>query len=89
MNAAAIAKYGDDDETRSLFVMHPTTKLRRYWDFLQIFLLLYIAISVPYRIGFSEPSYGIVVRRGFSGRYLFLHRHVFQLLHGVLGDERR
>ena len=58
-NAAAIVKYGDDDETRSLFVMHPTTKLRRYWDFLQIFLLLYIAISVPYRIGFSEPSYGI------------------------------
>ena len=57
--ASAIAKYGDDDETRSLFVMHPTTKLRQYWDFLQIFLLLYIAISVPYRIGFSEPSYGL------------------------------
>jgi len=51
-------KYADDDEARSWFVLHPTTKLRRYWDFLQIFLLLYIAISVPYRIGFSEPSYG-------------------------------
>ena len=51
-------KYTDDDEVRSWFVLHPTTKLRRYWDFLQIFLLLYIAISVPYRIGFSEPSYG-------------------------------
>ena len=52
-------KYADDDEVRSWFVLHPTTKLRRYWDFLQIFLLLYIAISVPYRIGFSEPSYGV------------------------------
>ena len=52
------AKYEDDDEYRSIFVMHPTTKLRQYWDFLQVFLLLYIAISVPYRLGFSEPSYG-------------------------------
>ena len=39
----AAAKYADDDESRSLFVMHPTTKLRQYWDFLQIFLLMYIA----------------------------------------------
>ena len=56
----AAAKYADDDESsRSFFVMHPTTKLRQYWDFLQIFLLMYIAFSVPYRIGFSEPSYGV------------------------------
>ena len=52
-------KYEDDvDEHRSMFVMHPTTKVRQYWDFLQVFLLLYIAIAVPYRIGFSELSYG-------------------------------
>ena len=51
-------KYEDIDEQRSMFVMHPTTKLRQYWDFLQVFLLMYIAIAVPYRIGFSELSYG-------------------------------
>jgi len=55
---AQTTKYEDDDEYRSIFVMHPTTKLRQYWDFLQVFLLLYIAITVPYRLGFSEPSYG-------------------------------
>ena len=55
---AQTTKYEDDDEYRSIFVMHPTTKLRQYWDFLQVFLLLYIAIAVPYRLGFSEPSYG-------------------------------
>lgn len=57
---AQAAKYAeDDDEERSFLVLHPTNKVRRYWDFVQIFLLAYIALSVPYRVGFSEPAYGI------------------------------
>jgi len=52
------AKYTDEDDHKSWFVMHPTNKMRQWWDFLQVFLLVYIAISVPYRLGFSELAYG-------------------------------
>ena len=53
-----LEKYEDIDDQTSWFIMHPTTKIRQYWDFLQVFLLMYIALAVPYRLGFSELSYG-------------------------------
>jgi CRP-like cAMP-binding protein len=35
-------------------VIDPNSTFRRWWDFTQIVLLLYVAIAVPYRIGFGK-----------------------------------
>ena len=37
-------------------VLNPDANFRRYWDFIQIALLLYVAIGVPYRIGFDKDT---------------------------------
>lgn len=55
----------EDDTTESVrgkvsfFVLHPSNRFRQFWDALQVLLLAYLAFTVPYRVGFKEPSYGI------------------------------
>jgi hyperpolarization activated cyclic nucleotide-gated potassium channel 2 len=39
-------------EEKTLF-FHPNSQLRLYWDLVQVFLLIYVAILVPIRAGFS------------------------------------
>jgi hypothetical protein len=36
-------------------LINPEGAFRRKWDFMQMFLLSYVAFGVPYRLGFSHP----------------------------------
>eukprot|EP01051_Picozoa_sp_SAG22_P003475 SAG22_NODE_170_length_16713_cov_33.746298_7_plen_679_part_00 len=36
------------------FIVNPEGTFRRDWDFIQIMLLMYVAVGVPYRIGFDK-----------------------------------
>lgn len=36
-------------------LINPEGKFRRRWDFVQMFLLSYVAFAVPYRLGFHHP----------------------------------
>jgi hypothetical protein len=46
--------------TQSRFVIPETSKLRIRWDMCQFFVLVYVALSVPIRIGFSVEAEGIL-----------------------------
>ena len=37
-------------------IIHPQGALRKKWDFLQIALLIYLALLVPFRIGFDQDT---------------------------------
>ena len=37
-------------------IFNPEADFRKYWDFIQILLLAYVAIVVPYRIGFDKET---------------------------------
>ena len=54
---------GEGDESNnkrvSIFVLHPSNKFRQAWDMCQVGILAYLAFTVPYRVGFREPAYGI------------------------------
>eukprot|EP01051_Picozoa_sp_SAG22_P020828 SAG22_NODE_4359_length_1293_cov_0.906198_2_plen_182_part_01 len=39
-----------------LRVIPPDSELRRTWDMIQVFLLIYVALCVPYRIGFGKDT---------------------------------
>lgn len=38
----------------SRYLVNPDGNFRKYWDIIQVFLLVYVAISVPFRLGFSR-----------------------------------
>ena len=42
----------------SPYVMHPNTQFRGLWDAVQIAILCYVALAVPYRMGFGADAYG-------------------------------
>ena len=42
----------------SPYVLHANTPFRGAWDMAQIFILTYVALAVPYRMGFDADAYG-------------------------------
>eukprot|EP00297_Palpitomonas_bilix_P000065 CAMPEP_0113886518 /NCGR_PEP_ID=MMETSP0780_2-20120614/11601_1 /TAXON_ID=652834 /ORGANISM="Palpitomonas bilix" /LENGTH=863 /DNA_ID=CAMNT_0000874745 /DNA_START=463 /DNA_END=3054 /DNA_ORIENTATION=- /assembly_acc=CAM_ASM_000599 len=40
------------------FMIHPQSRGRKAWDIIQLVLLLYIAMVVPFRVGFGVPAEG-------------------------------
>lgn len=40
------------------FILNPDSRFRRTWDILQTFILLYVAVMVPYRVGFKASAEG-------------------------------
>jgi hypothetical protein len=42
----------------SPYVLHANTPFRSIWDTTQIFILVYVALAVPYRMGFDADAYG-------------------------------
>ena len=38
-------------------MISPASKLRRRWDGVQAVFLIYIAVFVPYRIGFNDDTF--------------------------------
>jgi len=42
----------------SKWILHPAALSRMTWDAIQVVFLLYIAMVVPYRVGFNEPAQG-------------------------------
>ena len=40
------------------FIIHPHSPFRQFWDLLQIMLLLYAAVVIPFRTGFQLPAMG-------------------------------
>ena len=43
-------------EMRAARILHPLGRFRKRWDLLQVFALGYVAMIVPYRIGFSDDT---------------------------------
>ena len=41
---------------KQVWFIHPEGKFRKTWDFVQSFLLLYVAVMVPLRLGFSMEA---------------------------------
>jgi hypothetical protein len=39
------------------FIISPDSEFRHRWDLLQVPLLIYVAIAIPYRIGFSHDTF--------------------------------
>lgn len=39
------------------YIIHPKSRLKKLWNFLMIFILLYTAIVMPYRIAFTENEF--------------------------------
>ena len=39
-------------------MLHANTPFRGIWDTAQIFILVYVALAVPYRMGFDADAYG-------------------------------
>ena len=42
----------------SPYVLHANTPFRGVWDMAQIIILVYVALAVPYRMGFDADAYG-------------------------------
>ena len=38
------------------WIIHPDSKLKKSWDIVLIILLFYVAIIMPYRIGFIDGT---------------------------------
>ena len=57
----------------SPYVLHPNTQFRGVWDAVQIAILCYVALAVPYRMGFGADAYG--------GWYVFEVRVDIVILH--------
>lgn len=43
----------------SPYVLHANTPFRGVWDMAQIIILVYVALAVPYRMGFDADAYGV------------------------------
>lgn len=48
-----------DRSSEGYFVLHPSNRFRQMWDVMQVVILAYLAFTVPYRVGFREPAYGV------------------------------
>eukprot|EP01052_Picozoa_sp_SAG31_P031834 SAG31_NODE_3420_length_4297_cov_4.123294_4_plen_306_part_00 len=60
-NAATIDDVEDEGSMRNQQIresnmINPTGSFRRTWDLVQAILLIYIAIVVPFRLGFDQPT---------------------------------
>tara|TARA_B110000977_G_scaffold184355_1_gene247946 strand:+ start:324 stop:2627 length:2304 start_codon:yes stop_codon:yes gene_type:complete len=47
-----------NDTSISPYVLHANTPFRGVWDAAQIIILCYVALAVPYRMGFDADAYG-------------------------------
>ena len=53
-----LAETGDDGSSRPFLLIHPQSPYRVFWDLLTMFLLVYVAIFTPIRIGYEDDAKG-------------------------------
>jgi hypothetical protein len=48
------------NNTRGSFQLDPNNTFKRRWDITQAVILVYIALVVPFRVGYKQPSEGVL-----------------------------
>jgi len=56
--AGKLAAPRPDDLPSDWYMIHPYSAFRQFWDLLQILLLMYAAVLIPFRTGFLLPAMG-------------------------------